>query len=105
MVCETSTSEEDWRELKDYFANTATSLDVYEPTHFSIWFNGALHFMGIENSAKACTCNAKSALGCNTKKELTHVSMIAQKCLVVSVFVCIDLNIHVIQTSLSCYGI
>ena len=54
--------------------------------------------MGIKNSAKVC--NTKSMLACNTKKEPTHVSMIAQKCLVMSVFICIDLNI--IQTSPSC---
>ena len=54
--------------------------------------------MGIKNSAKACT--TKSVIACNTKKELTLVSTIAQKRLVNSGFICIDLNI--IQTSPSC---
>ena len=37
---------------------------------------------------------------CNTKKEPTHVSMITQQRIVISIFICIDLNI--IQTSPSC---
>ena len=88
---------EDWRKLKDYFADAATRLDVNKVNYY-VWFHVTLHFMGIKNSAKAC--NTKSAIACNTKKEPTHVSTIAQKRLVNSVFICIDLNI--IQTSPSC---
>ena len=45
-------------------------------------------------------CNTKSTVVCNTKREQTHVSMIVQKRLVISVFICIYLNI--IQTSPLC---
>ena len=55
--------------------------------------------MGIKNSAKR-VMNTKCAIACNTKKEPTHVSMIVQKRLANSVFICIDLNI--IHTSPSC---
>ena len=90
-MSETSTSEEDWRlrELKDYFAHAATCLNVKKVNYY-IWFRVALHFMGTKNITKAC----------NTEKEPTHVSMTALKCFVVSVFICIDLNI--IQTLPSC---
>ena len=97
MVCETSTSEEDWRKLKDYFTDAATCLDVKKVNCY-VWFHITLHFKGIKSSAKAC--NTKSAVVCNTKKEPTHVRTIAQKRLVNSGFICIDLNI--IQTSPSC---
>ena len=97
MVCETSTSEEDWRKLKVYFADAAANLDVKKVNYY-FWFHVTLHFMGIKYSAKAR--NIKSVIACNTKKEPTLVGTIAQKCLVNSVFICIDLNI--IQTSPSC---
>ena len=67
MVCETSTSEEDWGKLKDYFADVATSFNVKKVEYY-VWFHVTLHFMLIKNSAKAC--NTKSAIACNTKKEL-----------------------------------
>ena len=69
MVCETSTSEEDWRELKDYFADASTSLDVKKVNYYD-WSDVTLHFMVIKNRAKAC--NTKSVLACNAKKEPTH---------------------------------
>ena len=37
VVCETSTSEEDWKKLKDYFADAATRVDV-KKTNFYVWF-------------------------------------------------------------------
>ena len=72
MVCETSTSKVDWRELKDYFADAATSLDVKKANCY-VWFHVTLHFMGIKKASKRVIL--KSALACNTKKEPTHVSM------------------------------
>ena len=80
VVCETSTSEEDWRELKDYLAIAATSFDV-KKVNQQVWFDVTLHLMGIKNSAKVCI--TKSTLVCNTKKEPSHVSMIALKRLVI----------------------
>ena len=53
------------------------------------------HIHTPETDSGFCTHNAT-----HTKKEPTHVSKIAQKRLVNSVFICIDLN--VIQTSPSC---
>ena len=37
VVCETSTSEEDWRKLKDYFADAATRLHVKKVNYY-VWF-------------------------------------------------------------------
>ena len=65
VVCKSSTSEEDWRNLKDYFADVATRLDVKKVNYYNL-FQVTLHFMGIKNSAKAC--NTKSAIACNTKR-------------------------------------
>ena len=48
-------------------------------------------FYGMKNIAKAC--NTKSAISCSTKKEPTHVSVIARKRMAISVFICIDLNV------------
>ena len=45
-VCKTSTSEEDWRKSKDYFADAATRLDVKNVNYY-VWFHVTLHFMGI----------------------------------------------------------
>ncbi len=90
VVCESSTSEEDWRKLKDYFAHVATRLDVKKVNYY-VWFDVTLYFMGIKNSTKVC--NTKSVIAWNTEKEPTHVSTIVQKRLVNSVFICIDLNI------------
>ena len=72
-VCKTSTSEEEQRKQKDYFADAAAYLNVKKVKYY-VWFHVTLHFIGIKNIAKAC----------NTKKESTHVSMIAQKRLVTS---------------------
>ena len=63
LVLARSSSEEDWRKLKDYFADAATRLDVKKVNYY-VWFHVTLHFMGIKNSAKAC--NTKSAIACNT---------------------------------------
>ena len=52
MACETSTSEEDWRKLKE-FADAATSFDVKKVT-YNVWFHITLHFVGVKISAKAC---------------------------------------------------
>ena len=48
-----TSGEEDWRELKDYFADVATSLDVKKVNYY-VWFHITLHFMGIKNSVKVC---------------------------------------------------
>ena len=72
MVCETSTSEEDWRELKDYFADASTSLDEKNVNYmYYDWSDVTLHFMVITNRAKVC--NTKSVLACNAKKVPTHM--------------------------------
>ena len=51
MVCETSTHEEDWRKLKDYFADAATRLDVKKVNYY-VWLRVTLHFMGIKIARK-----------------------------------------------------
>ena len=38
-----SISDKDWKSLKDYFADAATSLDVKKVTYY-IWFHITLHF-------------------------------------------------------------
>ena len=59
MVCETSTSEEDWQRLKDYLPDAAISLDVKKVTYY-VLFHTTLHFMGIRNRVKPC--NIKSTV-------------------------------------------
>ena len=54
-----SLSEEDWKRLKDYFADAATSLDDKKVTYY-VWFHRTLHFVGIKISAKGC--NKKRSL-------------------------------------------
>ena len=51
MVCETSTYKEDWRKLKDYFADAATRLDVKKVNCY-VWLCVTLHFMGIKIARK-----------------------------------------------------
>ena len=65
VICKTSTSEEDWRKLKDYFTDAATRLDVKKVNYY-IWFHVTLHFMEIKHRAKAF--NTKSAFVRNTKR-------------------------------------
>ena len=55
VASETSTSEEDWRRLKDNFADAATCLDVKKVTYYMyVGFHITFHFMGMKNSTKAC---------------------------------------------------
>ena len=58
VVCETSTSEEDWRKLKDYFANDATCLNVKKVNYY-VRFHVTLYFMRIKNSAKGVILKAR----------------------------------------------
>ena len=45
------THEEDWRKLKDYFADAATCLNVKKVNYY-VWLCVTLHFMGIEIARK-----------------------------------------------------
>ena len=59
-------------------------------TTYNVRFHVTLHFMKIKNSTKVC--NTTSVIVCNTNKELTRVSTVAQKRLVNSIFICTVIN-------------
>ena len=82
VVCETSTRKEDWRKLKDYFADAATHFNV-KKVSYSVWFRATLPFI---RTKTARMCNIKSAIASNTKREPTRVSRIASKRLVILFF-------------------
>ena len=47
VVCGTSTCEQDWKKLKDYFADAATRLNVKKVNYY-VWFHVTLYFMRIK---------------------------------------------------------
>ena len=53
VTCETSTTKDDWRRLKDNFVGAATSVDDKKITYY-VWFCINFHFMGIKNNSKVC---------------------------------------------------